>query len=121
MAPAGRKLLHAPLLAARCPLGQAGEPVVVKDGTQLQRRTQVPAGLSLPCLGLVVAVDRMARTATIDLQRNRVLVTPAQVGVTLARWEQFWSEGTGSLPTGKARSFLADLLALEDTLDSVGL
>lgn len=109
------------LLAKRFPLGEAGDPPSLKDHPAQRRRVPVPIGIVLPTLGLIVCVDRMAHHATVDMQRCRRLVTPAQVGTTLAGWEGYWESGTGSLPTAKARTFLADLRALEETLAAVGL
>ena len=109
------------LLAQRFPLGQPGDPPSVNDNPAQRRRVPVPIGIVLPTLGLIVCVDRLTHHATIDLQRCRRLVTPAQVGTTLAGWERYWQSGTGSLPTAKARTFLKDLRSLEDTLAAVGL
>ncbi|KAK9844376.1 hypothetical protein WJX74_001626 [Apatococcus lobatus] len=108
-------------LSVRCPLGLSKDPAELKDTASLHRRVPVPAGMVLPSLGLVVCVDRMARHATVDLQRNRRLVTPGEVGTTLAGWDRHWTGRTGTLPTGRARKFLVDMLALEDTLAAVGL
>lgn len=120
-AAASKRRLVPSLVARNFPLGEAGDPPSLKDHPAQRRRVPVPIGLVLPTLGLIVCVDRMAHHATIDMQRCRRLVTPAQVGSTLVRWERYWQAGTGSLPTGKARTFLADLRGLEDTLTAVGL
>ena len=120
-AAAPRRRLVPSLLAQRFPLGQPGDPPSVNDNPAQRRRVPVPIGIVLPTLGLIVCVDRLTHHATIDLQRCRRLVTPAQVGTTLAGWERYWQSGTGSLPTAKARTFLKDLRSLEDTLAAVGL
>lgn len=121
MAPAAKRRLDALLTPSRHPLGEDGDPAVLRDTPQQRRRVPLPIGLALPSLGLVVCVDRMTRHATVDLQRDRVLVRPSEVGGTLAKWDKHWAHGTGSLPTAAARKFITDLRGLEDTLASVGL
>ena len=109
------------MLRSRCPLGENGTPTTLKDCPAQRRRVPVPIGMCLPSLNLVVCIDRMARHCTVDLQRGRTVVTPAQVNTTLAGWEEHWVSRTGSMPTAMARRFLADLQQLEDTLQAIGL